>query len=241
MDFSLSEEQEATRDLARQILSDRVTHERLKEIEAGGEGFDRDTWAELAKAGLLGIALPEDVSGSGLGFVALCRLLEEVGRTVAPVPVLPTVVLGALPIAQFGTDAQRQRYLPGVVAGDTVLTAALVETGTDAMHPTTTARPDDDGWRVDGVKTLVPAGLVADRILVPAAAGDDGTIVVLIVDPSAKGVTRERQDTTSGIPEARLELDGLQVAASDVLGGPDSGAEIVEWIVERATAAMCSI
>jgi len=241
VDFSLSEEQEATRDLARQILSDRVTHERLKEIEAGGEGFDRDTWAELAKAGLLGIALPEDVSGSGLGFVALCRLLEEVGRTVAPVPVLPTVVLGALPIAQFGTDAQRQRYLPGVVAGDTVLTAALVETGTDAMHPTTTARPDDDGWRVDGVKTLVPAGLVADRILVPAAAGDDGTIVVLIVDPSASGVTRERQDTTSGIPQARLELDGVHVDAGDVLGDAESGAAIVDWIVERANAAMCSI
>src|SRR3982074_323949 len=173
MDFGLTEEQEATRDLARQILSDRSTHERLKEIEAGGDGFDRDTWAELAKAGLLGIALPEDAGGSGLGFVALCQLLEEIGRTVSPVPVLPTVVLGALPIATFGTDAQRQQALPGVVEGDAVLTAALVETGTDSLHPTTTARPDADGWRVDGVKTLVPAGLIADRILVPAAAGDD--------------------------------------------------------------------
>src|SRR6266480_3061171 len=184
----VSEEQEATRDLARQILSDRETHEHLKELEAGGEGFDRDTWAELAKAGLLGIALPEASGGSGLGFVALCRLFEEIGRTVAPVPVLPAVVLGALPIAQFGTDAQKQQYLPGIVAGDTVLTAALVETGTDALHPTTTARVDGDGWRVDGVKTCVPAGLVADRVLVPASAGDDGTIVVLIVDPNAKGV-----------------------------------------------------
>jgi alkylation response protein AidB-like acyl-CoA dehydrogenase len=241
MDFSLSEEQEATRDLARQILSDRITHERLKEIEAGGEGFDRETWAELAKAGLLGIALPEDVGGSGLGFVALGLLLEEIGRTVAPVPVLPTVVLGALPIAQFGTSDQQQAYLPGVVDGDTVLSAALVETGTDPLHPTTTARPDGDGWRVDGVKTCVPAGLVATRILVPTAAGDDGSIVVLIVDPDASGVTRERQDTTSGIPQARLELDGVHVDAKDVLGDPESGAAIVGWIVERATAAMCAI
>lgn len=241
MDFGLSEEQEATRDLARQILSDRSTHERLKEIEAGGEGFDRDTWTELAKAGLLGIALPEDVGGSGLGFVALCQLLEEVGRTVSPVPVLPTVVLGALPIAQFGTEAQRQQYLPDVVDRGGVLTAALVETGTDPLHPTTTARRDGDGWRVDGVKTLVPAGLIADRILVPAAAGDDGAIVVLIVDPSATGVTRERQDTTSGIPQARIELDGVQVPASDVLGDAESGSAIVDWMVERANAAMCSI
>ena len=64
---------------------------------------------------------------------------------------------------------------------------------------------------------------------------------MLIVEPSANGVTRERQDTTSGIPEARVELNGVHVAGSDVLGDPDSGAAIVEWIVERATAAMCSI
>src|SRR2546430_14829988 len=179
MDFALTEEQEATRDLAQQILTDRETHEHLKEIEAGGEGFDRDTWAELAKAGLLGIALPENAGGSGLGFVALCRLFEEIGRTVAPVPVLPTVVLGALPIAQFGTDAQKQQYLPGVVAGDTVLTAALVETGTDALHPTTTARADGDGRRGGGGKTCVPAGLGAGRGLVTASAGGAGPDAVV--------------------------------------------------------------
>ncbi len=241
MDFSLTEEQEATRDLAKQILEDRVTHERLKELEAGGESFDRETWAELAKAGLLGIALPEDAGGSGLGFVALCLFLEEIGRTVAPVPVLPTVVLGALPIAEFGTDAQKQQYLPGVVDGDAVLTAALVEVGTDPTHPTTTAKSDGDGWVVDGEKTCVPAGLVANRVLVPARAGDDGSIVVLIVDPEADGVTRERQDTTNGIPEARLGLDGVRVGAADVLGDASSGAAIVDWIVERANAALAAI
>ena len=228
MDFSLSEEQEATRDLARQILTDRETHEHLKELEAGGEGFDRDTWAELAKAGLLGIALPEDAGGSGLGFVALCRLFEEIGRTVAPVPVLPTVVLGALPIAEFGTDAQKQQYLPDVVAGDTVLTAALVETGTDALHPTTTARADGDGWRVDGVKTCVPAGLVADRVLVPAAAGDDGAIVVLIVDPSASGVTRRasghdvRHPRGSARARRRARCRGATCSAMPIRAPPSS-------------------
>src|SRR2546421_5784302 len=104
MDFSLSEEQEATRDLARQILSDRETHEHLKELEAGGEGFDRDTWAELAKAGLLGIALTADAGGWGRGFVALCRLFGGVGQTVGPVPVLSTGGLGALPNAPVGTE-----------------------------------------------------------------------------------------------------------------------------------------
>jgi alkylation response protein AidB-like acyl-CoA dehydrogenase len=240
MDFALTEEQQATRDLANQILTDRETHEHLKEVEAGGEGFDRETWAELAKAGLLGIALPEDVGGSGLGFVALCQLLEEVGRTVAPVPVLPTVVLGALPIAQFGTDEQRQRWLPGVVGGDTVLTAALVELGADPLHPTTAATRESAGFRLDGVKVCVPAGLSASAVLVPAVS-TDGAVGVFVVEPGANGLTVERQDTTSGIPQARLELDGVAVGEGDTLVYGPSGVEALEWIIERATAALCAV
>jgi len=241
MDFSFTEEQEATRDLARQILSDRVTQVRLKAVEAEGSGFDRDTWGELAKAGLLGVALPERAGGSGLGFVALCGLLEEVGRAVAPVPVLASVVLGALPVAEFGTDAQCDALLPGVASGDTVLTAALVEPGAEPARPTTTATADGDGWRLDGEKSCVPAGLVADRVLVPATVSGEGGVVVLVVDPASDGVTRERQDTTTGIPEARFTFDGARVVSTEVLGEAGSGAAIAEWIVERATAALCAV
>ncbi|HEX6568973.1 MAG TPA: acyl-CoA dehydrogenase family protein [Acidimicrobiales bacterium] len=240
MDFALTEEQQATRDLAHQILTDRETHEHLKEIEAGGEGFDRDTWAELAKAGLLGIALPEAVGGSGLGFVALCQLLEEVGRTVAPVPVVPAVVLGALPIVQFGSDEQQQRWLPGVVSGDTVLTAALVELGADPLHPTASATREGSGFRLDGVKVCVPAGLSASAVLVPASS-TDGSVGIFVVDPKGNGVTIERQDTTSGIPQARVELDGVVVSEGDTLRYGTSGGEGLEWIIERATAALCAV
>src|SRR5690349_11662011 len=129
MDFSLSEEHQAVADLARQILDGQVTQERLKEVEAGSDLWDRKAYAELAKANLLGVALPEDVGGSGLGFLAAAVILEQIGRTVAPVPFLATVVLGALPIAEFGTAAQKERLLPPAIAGETVLTAALVEAG----------------------------------------------------------------------------------------------------------------
>jgi alkylation response protein AidB-like acyl-CoA dehydrogenase len=239
MDFSFSEEQEAVRDLAKQILEGQVTHERLKELEAGEERFDRKVWQELANAGLLGITLPESVGGAGQSFLAVALLLEQVGRTVAMVPVLPTIVMGAMPIAEFGTDEQKQRYLPGVASGETVLTAALTEFGTDALHPTVTATRDGDGWRLDGVKEEVAAGLVADAVLVPAATGA-ATVGVFLVDPQASGVTLERQDTTSGIPEARMTLAGVTVGVDDVLGEPEAGAAIVEWIVERTTAALCA-
>src|SRR5580698_4285062 len=130
MDFNYSEEQEAVRQLAGQIFGDRSTHERLKQIEsaAGDDGpIDREFWKELADAGLLGIHLGEDVGGAGLDFVAACLVIEAAGRTAAYVPVVETMVYGALPIACCGTDAQRKTWLTGVAGGDTVLTAAMAE------------------------------------------------------------------------------------------------------------------
>ncbi|HSS12098.1 MAG TPA: acyl-CoA dehydrogenase family protein [Acidimicrobiales bacterium] len=239
MDFSFTEEQQAVGDLARQILTDQVTHERLKEVEAGQEGIDRRTWAELAKANLLGVALPEDVGGSGLGFLAACVLLYEVGRAVAPVPVLASVVMASLPIAEWGTASQKERLLPGAIAGDRILTAALVEEGTDARHPTTTAIGDSLGWRLDGTKVCVPAGPLASHFLVPAQTGED-TVGVFLVAVDAPGVSVVPEMTTSRQPEARVSLDGVVVPGGDVLGDPREGRPIVEWIVERATAAICT-
>jgi 3-oxocholest-4-en-26-oyl-CoA dehydrogenase beta subunit len=95
MDFSYSEEQEAVRQLAGQIFSERSTHDRLKEVEAaaGDDGpFDRELWKELADAGLLGIHLSEDVGGAGLDFVAACLVVEAAGRTAAYVPVVESMV-----------------------------------------------------------------------------------------------------------------------------------------------------
>ncbi|MEL7210638.1 MAG: acyl-CoA dehydrogenase family protein, partial [Actinomycetota bacterium] len=104
MDFSFDEEQQAVSDLAAQILQDQLDHDALKTFEASGEAFPTRAWEELAKAGLLGIALPESAGGAGLDFTAACLVLEQIGRASAPVPYLATVVLGALPIAEFGSD-----------------------------------------------------------------------------------------------------------------------------------------
>src|SRR5437763_1801508 len=162
MDFSFSEEQQEIQKLAAQILGDKVTHERLKEIEASPEWFDRDLWAELAKAGLVGIALPEDVGGGGFGILEAALVLEEIGRTVAPVPYYATVILGAVAIAEFGNDEQRKRLLPGVAEGETILTAALAEDGNP--EPTTPSTTAKDG-RLTGTKMMVPAAHLATTII----------------------------------------------------------------------------
>jgi alkylation response protein AidB-like acyl-CoA dehydrogenase len=252
MDFNYSEEQEAVRQLAGQIFTERVTHETLKAIEtaAGPEGpIDRDLWQELAKAGLLGIHLSEDVGGAGLDFIAACLVIEAAGRTAAYVPVVETMVYGALPIAQFGTEAQRQAWLPGVASGQTILTAAMAELVGEVIlpggtNPVTTATEQADGsWVLSGTKACVPAALVADAILVPAslgaANGSSAGVGVFIVEPGAPGVTLTRQTTTTGRPEAIVELSDVTVAADRRLGEDADGAAIVDAITEFATTALC--
>ena len=125
MDFNYSEAQDAVRELALRIFTDRATPERLKEIElaAGEEGpIDRSLWKDLAGAGLLGIHLGEEDGGGGLDFVAACLVIEAAGRTAAYVPLVETMIYGAAPIAHFGTPAQRHAWLPGVSSGELILT-----------------------------------------------------------------------------------------------------------------------
>ena len=233
MDFSFTPEQEALRELARRILDDHLTQARLKAVEAEPDGFDRAAWQALAEARLLGVALPEEAGGSGLGVLELSLVLEQVGRAVAPIPVFPTLVLGALAIAEFGTAEQRRRWLPGVATGEAVLTAALVEPGADdPATPATSAVRDGVSWRLDGVKTCVPAAHLAARILVPARMAD-GDVGVFLLDPRGRGVTLERQLATNREPQARLVLDG---APGDALPGADVG-----WLVERALVGLSAM
>jgi alkylation response protein AidB-like acyl-CoA dehydrogenase len=240
MDFTTTEDQQALVGLATRILSERATPERLAELEAGGGWYDERLWLQLAEAGVVGAPLREDVGGGGLGFTELALLLEQVGAHVAPVPLLETVLCAALPLDAFGTTAQRQRDLPDVASGRALLTAALVETGRDdPMRPLTTATPDGSGYRVSGVKSAVPFAATARRILVPAT-DPDGRTVVLLVEPSAAGVTVRPQTATSGQPQGELDLADVRVSSEDLLAGPDRGAEVLAWVLDRALTGLAA-
>jgi alkylation response protein AidB-like acyl-CoA dehydrogenase len=241
MDFSFTEEQQALRELARKILEEQATPERLREIEQGDVGIDRDLWRELAKANLLGASLPEACGGSGFGFFELCLLLEEVGRAVAPLPAWSTLAAAALPIARFGSEAQQRALLPGVVAGDVFLSAALAESESDdPRQPATRAEADGDGFRVSGTKICVPAAHVAERILVPAQLAEGG-VAVFLVDPRVAEVSLEAQLATNRERQARMRLTGARLSRDDVLGEPGKGAEVLDWLLARATTALSAI
>jgi alkylation response protein AidB-like acyl-CoA dehydrogenase len=240
VDFSLSTEQEAVRDLARRIFSERCSDERIRSLERSGEWFDAELWAELVKANLAGLALREDVGGSGFGLFEAALVLQEAGRHLAPVPLFASLVLGGLPLDRFGSDAQRRRWLAPAAAEGLVLTAAFVEAAShDPARPRTTARREGAGHRLDGVKECVPAGTLAKLFLVPART--DAGVGVFLVEPGAAGVALERAVATNREPQARLVLDGVKVGPDAVLGAPGAGAAVVAWTLERAWVALAAI
>ncbi|WP_208029104.1 acyl-CoA dehydrogenase family protein [Rhabdothermincola sediminis] len=240
MDFSLTDEQTTLVELADQILGDRCTLERLKEVGAGERRTDVELWRELARADLVGAALPADVGGGGFGFLEACLLLEQVGRHVAPVPYWATVVLGGLTIAEHGAGALRQELLAGAVAGEVILSAALQEELADPRSPATIARPEGAGWRLNGEKILVPSAPDAAVIVVPARA--DAGVGLFLVEPGSSGVSLVAEETMGQWPLYRLVFEGVAVEPERVLVTPGGeGQRALERLVDLATVGLCAI
>ncbi len=241
MDFAFTEEQLGLAALAQRILTDRVTPDRLREIEGGPDRFDPDLWRTLAEADLLGIGLSEQVGGSGFGIIEQCLLLEQLGRRLAPVPFLASSVCAAGALARFGTAAQQATWAAPAVAGRRVLTVALAESRhTDLADPATNAVAEGAGYRLTGLKTAVPAGPLADLFLVSARV-DSGEVGVFLVEKERPGMTVSRQATTNRESAAQVALADVRVPTEARLGPVGGGQAVLRWILERATVGLCAL
>jgi acyl-CoA dehydrogenase len=213
VDFTLTEEQTELRQLAETIV-ERITPTRLDEVEATAENFDRALWADLAQSGLLGISLPEDVGGHGLGLVEFMLVCEQLGRVVAPVPFVWTVA-AALTIASYGSAEQKSRWLPGVASGDLVLTCAL---------PQSTAGVRVEGDRLTGTCLAVPYAHVAAAVLVPL----DGRVYAVVPEEVTPGRATNREVFAS------VTLDG---AAAEVVGDQHTA----DWLWQRIAVGLAGL
>lgn len=240
MDFQPSEQEQDIRKLAGQIFKDLAPPESLPNFETPTDWHDRALWKALAQASLLGVGIAESYGGMGMGLIETCALLEEAGRSLAPAPLLPTLLLGAAPISAFGSEDQKNAILPKVASGDAILTAALLDRGARSPFTVaTTANRVNGGWRIDGTKEFVPAASLASHIVVPAISRD-GAIHVFVVDRHASGVRLEAQATTTGELEYALSLESVPAEDSWRLGAPEEGADILRWTVERGLAGLCA-
>jgi alkylation response protein AidB-like acyl-CoA dehydrogenase len=237
VDFNVSEELNSVRQLAAQILADFTGMDQLRLVEQQAEQIDRKLWQALAEAGLLGVDIAEAQGGMGLGFFALTALCEEVGRTVAPVPLVPVLAGAAGTLNRYGSDEQRERLLPGIADGSRLVTAALEEyNNEDPAAPGCAAQPDGEGYRLTGTKICVSMARSAERILLSARAGDD--LLVALVDPGASGVTLNDQVVTSGETRQELVLDGVRVEAADVVATGSEAEAALRWVRQATRTAL---
>ncbi|MCB1677204.1 MAG: acyl-CoA/acyl-ACP dehydrogenase [Halioglobus sp.] len=240
MNFLFSDDQQTIAGLVAKILSDRVTDEFRRDFAGRGEPYDRELWSTLAEAGMLGVALPEACGGSGMGMVELCLMLQAQGHCLAPVPLLSTLVAGAMPIAEFGSASQQQRYLGAVVAGETVLTAALGELGKAPQALVFEAADSADKWVLSGTAEAVPYARQAAAILLPARIGDE--MALFVVDRQTPGVALTDQHTTNGEPVARLALDDVELDSEALLcRGPEGWAWLEHHVLVAAAALQLGV
>ncbi|MEU1429527.1 acyl-CoA dehydrogenase family protein [Nocardia sp. NPDC005746] len=235
MDFTLTEAQQDLARLTAEVTGKLVTADRLRELDKNTDAdgnrtvrFDAGLWDSLAETGVLAAALPESVGGSDFGVLEQTAILREIGKSVAPVPYLWSIVLGAGALAQFGSAAQRE-LAAQAATGEVILTAALSEERNwEPAKPVTTAIAGD-GWQLTGLKTTVPFARQAARILVSASV--DGAPAVFLVDPSHASVRIEDQIVTDRSPEAEVEFAGTP---AELVGTLEQGGEILTWLLERA-------
>lgn len=235
MDFGFSDIQGELRALARKILDDSVSAGTLAAYdEFAAPRFDRGLWQTLLDSGLPGIAVAEEYGGMGLGFMELGLFIEELGRSIAPVPVLAHCVSGLLPLQRYAGSALQARLLPPAARGDLLLTGDF---WSGSGVPTVQAEATADGLRLAGRCPAVPFARQADWLLLPVGLADD--IAVVLVPADAAGLRLTDLQMTHFEPHAAVELDAVSVPAADILVA-SGGESLVTWTRERCTAALCA-
>src|SRR3954462_1112318 len=236
MNFSLSDEQVELRTVVRRFLAERATEPETRRLMATDTGYDPAVWDQLAgQLGLVGLAVPEEYGGAGYGWVELGVVFEEMGRALLCAPYFATVAL-AIPALLASSDAKAcAEYLPAVVAGERIATLALTEPDGrwDSDGVTVRAEQRDGGWLLDGLKTYVPDGAVADLVLVVARS--DAGIGLFAVEGTAPGLTRRNLPTLDQTrKQAELRFDAVQAR---LVGQDGAGWAAVEEALRRAAVA----
>ncbi len=236
MEFELDDDLIAVEDLASQVFGSLAKVERVVEVERKEGGFDATLWQALADAGILGLALPESVGGAGMGMLGFTTILQQQGRRVAPVPVWSTVAGAALPLAQFGTETQVERYVPKLIDGSVVLTGAFDDT--PGASPTVTAIRKGDDLVISGEIPSVPWAPIIAGVVVPVRCDDD-SVAVVVAPVDATGVEAVPVAVTGRGAEAAVRFTDVHIGAEDVL--PGDGEEIATWTRRRIRIALAAV
>jgi alkylation response protein AidB-like acyl-CoA dehydrogenase len=232
MDFSSTEAATDLGGLVRTITESVCTPEHQRELDGLDQRLDRELWDKLIETDIVSAASPEALGGGGFGVLEQVAVLVALGRQLAAVPYLESVVLGAGALAKFGSEALQQEWATPAVNGEKIIAVALDgEMGQGPVQATASG----GGYRLTGSRTQVAYGPVADAFLVPAET-ESGTSVFLIAAGDA-GLTVTGLDTTGHGSVGHLELQGVELPSNRVVGGND----VVAWLTTHGTLGRSAI
>ena len=241
MPMILNEDQNILKDTAKEFCTDNTPISQLRKLrdEESADGFDRDTWQSMTQLGWAGIPFPEDVGGLGFGYKGLGVVTEELGRNLAASPLFASVWVGGTILNLGGSDAQKRELLTKVASGELLLALALEESHRHNPYGiATTAEAAGDSVVVNGSKTFVLDGHVADKLIVVArstgGAGDRDGLTLILVDREADGVTVTRTKMVDSRNAANVELSNVSVAADAVIGEAGQGADVLDAALDIA-------
>ncbi len=242
MNFGFTEEQELLRKTARDFLGEHAAMKRVREILDGPERFSRDLWKRMAELGWLGLALPESVGGAGLSMVELSILLEEFGRTLAPVPFVPTLLAG-FSLLEVGDAAQQAEWLPGLSAGSAIATLAVTEERgiEEPGGIACTATRAGSGWELRGSKLFVPDADIADWFVVVARIGAGPGLGLFCVPRTTAGVSVSALRSMDVLRQLhRVEFAGTRLPEASLLGANTDAWPKLERVLDRGRVMICA-
>lgn len=235
MDFGFNSDQEMIRDTARKFLENECPKEKTRELMRSDKGFDSGIWKQMVELGWTGLIIPEQYGGSGMNYLDLMVIMEEIGRNICPGPFFATAALCSLPIISFGTEQQKKEILPRIASEGEIWTLAVLETPVsyDASGINLSAKAEGDYYILNGTKLFVQYANSADKMLVIGRTSKDG-LTAFIVDAKSSGISMSVIPTQAKDMRCEVVFNNVKVPGTNVLGKVDKGYDVVDSIIQNA-------
>ena len=245
MKLILNEEEQFLRDTAKNFAKERspITHFRALRDNNDPILWDKDLWSEMSKLGWPGIMIPEKYGGSNFGISGICVVLQECAKTLTPSPLFATGVLGAFSIKTYGTDEQKEKYLPSIASGDLTVSLAVDESSHHNPYETElSAKKNNNNYLLSGKKVFVIDGASSDLLIVLARTsgnkGDSTGLTLFLIDSNQAGIDKVKLEMADSRNYANITFENVDVPSENILGDPEAGGEAIDNILDIGRIAI---
>lgn len=241
VDLGFTKDQELIRKSAREFFEKECPKDRVRELREDEKGYDPKMWHKMAELGFLGLVIPEAFGGMDGDYLELVILMEEIGRNIVPSPFFTTVCACAPAIQAFGTDTQKDAFLPKIAEEGQIWALALTEVSGsyEAKDLTMSAVSEGGDYILNGTKLFISYANVADQLLVVARTGEgakpEDRATVFMVDARSPGIHMTVMPTAARDMRCEVVFENATIPRESILGDIDRGWDIVEYILQYAT------